>query len=51
MTLPFVVSLSNHEWKAMHTECVPFDKPVLSPVRSFDKLRTNGIERLRANGF
>jgi hypothetical protein len=29
---------------------MPFDKPVLSAVRSFDKLRMNGVEGLRANG-
>ncbi len=29
---------------------IPFDKHVLSAVRSFDKLRTNGVEGLRANG-
>jgi len=28
-----------------------FDKPVLSTVCSFDKLRTNGIEGLRTNGI
>ncbi len=28
----------------------PFDRPVLSPVRSSDKLRTNGIKKPGANG-
>jgi hypothetical protein len=29
---------------------LPFDRPVLSTVHSFDKLRTNGAEGLRAHG-
>jgi hypothetical protein len=27
-----------------------FDKPALSTVHSFDRLRTNGVEGLRTNG-
>jgi hypothetical protein len=29
---------------------LPFDRPVLSTVHPFDKLRMNGAEGLRANG-
>jgi len=36
--------------KALLSAIQPFNKPVLSTVRSFDKLRTNGVEGLRANG-
>jgi len=33
------------------TRLEPFDKPVLSSVQPFDKLRANGVEGLRANGI
>ena len=32
------------------TDRLPFDRPVLSTIHPFDKLRTNGAEGLRANG-
>ena len=28
----------------------PFDKALLSVIHSFDRLRTNGVEGIRANG-
>jgi hypothetical protein len=47
---PFVVSLSNHEHGENTAVFSSLDKPVLSGVRSFDRLRTNGVEGLRTNG-
>jgi len=46
--MPFVVSASNRE-RLLAAENPPFDEPVLSDRSSFDTLRTNGVEGLRAN--
>jgi hypothetical protein len=32
------------------TDYLPFDRPSMSTIHSFDKLRMNGAEGLRANG-
>jgi len=52
-TIPNAVHLTVRgelvEPPATHPE--PFDRALLSTVRSFDRLRTNGVEGLRTNGL